>query len=164
MTVSPYASQPIAMSLSSITGLRYRTLHCAECGRPFLERSGMSLYRIGDRTQPDEVKVKNGQVNAMCSACAQLYTVTVSDDVKQQAGSIPLYMQPQAIFVSISPEKKLRNVHCVECGKTFYSISDRVSMLVDNIVPNELLDPARLGPMEAWCKFQYCKQRWSIMV
>jgi hypothetical protein len=52
----------------------------------------------------------------------------------------------------------------MECGKAYYSISDRIKLISDNTIPFEMLDPAKFGPMEVWCKFHHCKQRWSVMV
>lgn len=161
---APYADTPIPLSLASITGLRYRTLNCMECGQPFLERNNDKMFRIGTNNETLVAHVDaNGHVNATCGRCTQKYTVTISLNIQPKREGIPLYMQPQTIYVVSEATKKLRDTYCLECGKAFYSISDRIKSVVDNVIPFEMLDTTRLGPMEARCKFQHCKQRWSVM-
>jgi hypothetical protein len=162
---APYADTPIVVSVQSSVGLRYRTWSCMECGQPFLEREGDAFYRIGNTDLPGSAKIDTaGTIAGHCVNCTQRYTVTVSFNVGTKREGIPLYMQPQSMFVTSEPVKKLRDVYCYECGKAFFSISDRIRMLVDNIVPIELLDSSKLGPLEARCKFQHCKQRWYVRV
>lgn len=162
---APYADTPIIVSVQSSVGLRYRSWSCMECGQPFLEREGDSFYRVGAKGHPGEAHVgAGGTIAGVCSKCTQQYTVTVSFNVQSKREGIPLFMQPQSIFISSEPAKKLRDVYCYECGKAFFSISDRIRMLVDNTVPTGMLDNSRLGPLEARCKFQHCKQRWYVRV
>lgn len=161
--MSPYADVPIVLSLGSITGMRYRTYNCMECGGPLLERSSDKVFRFSN-DMPQEAHVgASGAIDAVCDKCKQKYAVTISEEVQSAYSNLPLYMQPQAIFVTVEPQKKLRDVYCMECGHAFYSISDRIKLLVDNVVPFEYLDPMKLGPMEARCKFHHCKQRWNVM-
>lgn len=163
--VAPYATSPITMSIRSSMGLRYRTWQCIECGHPFLERDGDSFFRVGSTDMPSEAHVSvGGSITGLCGQCSQQYAVTIAFGVTSTRQGVPLYMQPQSIFVASEPAKKLRDLHCYECGKSFFSISDRITMLVDNIVPGELMDLSRMGPMEARCKFNHCQQRWYVRV
>lgn len=163
-SIAPYADIPITVSLSSLTGLKYRDYSCIECGQPIIERSSERIFRFSS-DMPEEAHIgADGTIPTTCSRCSQKYSIIIT--TRESEGSLsnmPLYMQPQALFISVEPVKKLRDTHCMECGHAFYSISDRVSMLVDNVVPFEMLDPTKLGPMEARCKFHHCKQRWSVM-
>lgn len=161
--IAPFADIPIDVSFSSTTGLRYRTLNCIECGQPIIERSGEDIYRITNN-YPERAKAgADGTIPTKCDRCTQSFKIVVSVTVVTSQSGIPLYMQPQSMFLAVSPTKKLRDTYCMECGKAFYSVSDRISSLSDNTVPFEMLDPTRFGPMEARCKFQHCKQRWSVM-
>lgn len=161
---APYADIAIPLYLSSVTGMRYRTLNCMECGTEFLERNNDTMYRIGDDSLPSEIAISSASVKAKCGNCSQWYAVQVSLSVNVAVDSVPLYLQPQSIYVVIEPAKKLRYVHCLECGKAFHSLSDRIAQVVDNRVPFEYLSPSRLGPMEAICSFNNCKQTWAMMM
>lgn len=161
--IAPFADIAINLSFSSTTGLRYRTLNCIECGHPIIERSGDDIYRITNDF-PERARVGvDGSIPTRCDKCTQSFKIVLAVTVVSQQQGIPLYMQPQSIFLTVSQTKKLRDTYCMECGKAFYSVSDRIDSLSDNTIPFELLDPERLGPMEARCKFQHCKQRWSVM-
>lgn len=163
--IAPYADKAIPLSLKSLTGLRYRTLNCMECGQPFLERNKDQIFRIGTNDMPGEVHIDpSGVIVGVCGNCTQKYTVTIALTVEQDREGIPLYMQPQSLYLTSEPTKKLRDIFCLECGKAYYSISDRIQQMVDNIVPPEYLDVSRLGPMEARCKYQHCRQRWYVRV
>jgi hypothetical protein len=163
--IAPHANISIPLSLGSITGLRYKTMHCIECGEPIIERNNEKMLRVGSNDMPEIAHVgADGSIPCVCRKCSQKYSIVVALSTKMSANvGIPLYMQPQSIFMIPEPVKRLRDVYCMECGKAFYSISDRVKLVSDNTMPTEILDPNRLGPMEVWCKFHYCKQRWSIM-
>lgn len=161
---APYADIAIPLFLSSLTGMRYRTLNCLECGQEFLERNNDTMYRINDTSLPTEVAIGSESVKARCGNCEQWYAVQVSSSVQTDPDSMPLYLQPQSIYISVSESKKLRYVHCLECGKVFHGISDRISQVVDNRVPFEYLLPSRLGPIEALCRFNNCGQTWSLML
>lgn len=135
-----------------------------ECGQEFLERNGDLMFRIGDETQPSKIQVSIEPVTAICGKCAQLYTLTVAMTVTYERDQVPLYLQPQSIYLSVEEHKRLRYVHCMECGKAFHSISDRISNVVDNRVPFEYLSPTRLGPIEALCSWNKCGQTWAFVL
>lgn len=165
MAKSPYADKPIHLSIRSISGLKYRVLNCWECGRGFLERNNDQLFRINTQALPYEAHVgADGAVEGLCGNCGQKYTVTISTQVSYASGAIPLYMQAQSIFLAVEPAKQSRDIFCYECGKAFFGISDRIAMVVDEVAPSALIDPAKLGSMEARCKFQHCKQRFHVRV
>jgi ferredoxin-like protein FixX len=161
---SPYAAEAIQIFLTSETGMRYRQLSCIECGVDFIERAGDTLYRLGDSDNPEAVALSDLPVDTHCSNCKQQYELHVALSVGLNEGGIPLYMQPQTIYIDVAQSKKLRYVHCLECGKSFHTISDRVSVISDNRVPVEYLDPTKAGPMEAICRFNNCSQLWAFMV
>jgi hypothetical protein len=145
--------------------MRYRTLNCMECGRPFLERNKDSVYRVGARDMPGVAHAgADGLIHAVCSRCQQKYTVTLSMTIEHDRAGLPLHLQPQTLFIVTEPIKRLRDLFCLECGKAYFSVSDRIGQMIDNVTPVELLDPDRLGPMEARCKFQHCKQRWYVRI
>jgi hypothetical protein len=135
-----------------------------ECGQPFMERNNNQIFRIGTNNMNQTAHVDaDGFVHGVCGNCEQKYTVTIAFDVSSKREGIPLYMQPQTIYLVSAPEKKMRDTYCLECGKAYFSISDRIKSMVDNATPFNLLDPNKLGPSEARCRFQHCKQRYRIM-
>lgn len=161
---APYAEVAIALSLGSITGLKYREYCCMECGNTIIERNNDRIILYSSHVPTEARTDIDGNIPTICDRCQQKYLVTVSSqEIQNPFNNLPLYMQPQAVFVAVEPTKKLRDIHCLECGHSFYSLSDRVNMIADNVIPFESLDPARLGPMEAHCRFHHCKQRWSVM-
>lgn len=162
--IAPYASVTIPLYLGSTTGFRYRTLNCMECGAEFIERNNDMMYRLNDVDAPSEIALNGSVELAKCGNCQQQYAIQVSLLVSLELGGIPLYLQPQSLYIAIEPIKRLRYVHCMECGKAFHSISDRISQVVDNRVPFEHLNPLKLGPLEALCHRQNCGQTWAILV
>lgn len=163
-SVAPYAESIIPLYLGSSTGFRYRTLNCMECGAEFIERNNDRMFRLNDDSLPAEVSLDGASVKAKCGNCSQWYAVQVSLDVTLEQGGVPLYLQPQSVYLKIDTTKKLRYLHCLECGKPFHSISDRISQVIDNRVPFEMLDPAKIGPIEALCHSQNCGQTWALML
>jgi DNA-directed RNA polymerase subunit RPC12/RpoP len=164
LTIAPYALTAIPMFLSSVTGFRYRTLNCMECGAEFLERNNDTIYRLNDTSQPSEVAINGGVIEALCGRCQQHYHVMIATDVNLEENGIPMYLQPQSVYISVENVKKLRYLHCMECGKAFHSISDRIRQVVDNRVPFEYLDPTKIGVFEALCHRQNCGQTWALML
>lgn len=161
---APYANTAIILSLGSVTGLKYRTINCIECGNPIIERSGDSFSRLTGNMPENAHISADGTIKSICNKCLQKYTIVLSQSVQSiKYDSIPLYMQPESIFMEVEPSKRLRDVYCMECGKAFFSVSDRIKMISDNTIPFSILDPDKLGSMEVWCKFHHCKQRWSVM-
>lgn len=161
---APYAAVAIPLFLSSTTGFRYRTLNCMECGAEFLERNNDIMFRLNDESQPTEIILSGASFEARCGNCQQAYAVQVSLNVALEQGGIPMYLQPQSVYITVDIVKKLRYLHCLECGKAFHSISDRILQVVDNRVPFELVDPSKLGPLEALCHAQNCGQTWALML
>lgn len=161
---APYASTPIPLFLDSITGTRYRSLNCVECGREFLERNNETMHRSNDMSQPDEIAINGETLLATCGDCSQQYSVNISLSVTFEQGGIPLYLQPESIYMEIEANKCLRYLHCMECGKVFQSISDRVSKIVDNRIPFEYLDPSRFGPIQRTCISSNCGQEWALIL
>lgn len=163
-TSAPYAEIAIPLYLGSVTGFRYRTLNCMECGAEFLERNNDSLFRLNDPSRTTEIVLDGSSVEACCGRCQQKYHVQVSLNVALEQNGVPLYLQPQSVYIAVDIEKKLRYLHCLECGKPFHSISDRIRQVVDNRVPFELLDPYKFGPLEALCHSQNCGQTWALIL
>lgn len=162
---APYASMPIPLFLGSTTGMKYRMLNCLECGRPFLERQNEVLYRVNDASNPSEIIIATeSSIQVFCGDCHQEYQVIVSEHVVYTKDAIPLYMQPQSLYIVSEPKKRLRFIHCLECGHAFHSISDRIDSMSDNRVPFEFVAAERLGPIETMCHFSKCSQAWSLMV
>lgn len=161
---APYSEVAIALFLTSTTGFRYRTLNCMECGAEFIERNNDTMFRLNDESAPAEIELNGSVLEALCGKCQQKYYIHVSLNVMLQDGGVPLYLQPQSVYIVIDVDKKLRYLHCLECGKPFHSISDRISQVVDNRVPFEQLDSNRIGPLEALCHAQNCGQTWALML
>lgn len=164
LPAAPYADTAIPVFLGSVTGMRYRTLNCMECGAEFLERNNDMMYRLNDDSMPAEIAISGASIKAKCGNCQQWYGIQVSVAVTLEQGGVPLYLQPQSVYIVTNSIKKLRYLHCLECGKPFHSISDRISQVVDNRVPFEMLDPDRIGPIEALCHAQSCGQTWALML
>ncbi len=161
--IAIHADKIIPLSFNSITSLKYKTIYCIECGAPIIERNNSQMFRIGSTDRPCEVHVSaDGTIPSVCHQCAQKYSIVITVAQVSNVGGIPLYMQPQSIFMSIEPVKQLRDIYCMECGKAFYSVSDRVKSISDNTIPFNMLDPEKMGPMEVWCHHHNCKQRWSV--
>lgn len=164
-TIAPYAEVAIPLFLTSTTGFRYRTLNCMECGAEFIERNNDTMFRLNDQSAPAEITLNGGEgVVAHCGRCQQKYAVYVSLSVALEVGGVPLYLQPQSVYIVVDSMKKLRYLHCLECGKAFHSISDRIRHVVDNRVPFGMVDPAKIGPIEALCHAQNCGQTWALML
>lgn len=161
---APYADIPIPLYLSSTTGMRYRSLNCLECGDEFLERNNDTMYRINDPNLPTEIAISSLSVKAMCGNCKQWYGVQISLSVTVVADSIPLYLQPESMYITSETSKKLRYVHCLECGHAFQNVSDRISQVIDNRIPFEYLNPGKLGPLERTCTSGKCGQVWAVMI
>lgn len=161
--IAPYANITIPLYFGSVTGMRYRTLNCMECGAEFMERNNDMMYRLNDMDSPAEIMLNGAVELAKCGNCQQQYAIQVSLLVSLEIGGVPLYLQPQSVYISIEPIKRLRLMHCLECGKAFQSISDRISQVIDNRVPFEQLDPAKMGPIQRTCVFNRCGQEWALM-
>src|SRR5690606_22615042 len=100
----------------------------------------------------------------LCGNCKQQYIVFFQQSERSTyKGDMLLYQKPQAIFLEPEEEKLMRDTFCLECHHAYYSISDRISMIVDSVMDIAHITD-RLGPMEVRCKFRNCKQRWEIMV
>jgi hypothetical protein len=134
-----------------------------ECGAEFLERNNDMMYRLNDTSMPGEITLTGQSVKAKCGNCNQWYGVMISLDVTY-AGDIPLHLQPQSVYIKVDSAKKLRYLHCLECGKPFHSISDRIHQVIDNRIPFEFLDPSKIGVMESLCRGQNCGQTWALML
>lgn len=159
MDVAPFADMPITVSLQSITAMKYRMLNCTECGQSYMERNNDAMYSMSKEVK----KSLDNSYHGTCPSCSQQYRVYITTD-RNERSDLPLYLQPQTIYLVSTTVKQFRDTHCHECGKTFHSISDRISSIVDNITPLDQIEPDRLGPMEARCKSRYCSQRWYIRV
>jgi transcription elongation factor Elf1 len=162
--LAPYGERAIPLLLTSVTGFRYRTLNCMECGAEFLERNNDAMYRLNDASAPAEIMLDGAVVIAHCGNCLQKYHVQVSLNVALDEGGIPLYLQPQSIYIAVDNMKKLRYIYCLECGHAFQTISDRINQVVDNRVPFEQLDQTKIGPLETMCHFSNCQQVWALML
>lgn len=162
--VAPYAESAIPLFLDSITGMRYRTLCCMECGAEMLERNNDAMFRLNDPSLPAEITLTGQGIKAMCGNCTQWYAIQVSLTVTLEQDSVPLYLQPQSVYITTDSLKKMRYLHCLECGHAFQTISDRISQVTDNRVPFEFVNPDRIGPIEALCHFPRCGQTWALML
>lgn len=162
---APYADIEIPLFFSSITGMKYRVFNCMECGQPFLERQGDMLYRLNDSDRAAEVHIIDGvNMTVQCGKCSQLYVLNASTNIIYEANGPSLYMHPQSIYLVPVPNKRLRYLHCLECGSAFHSISDRISSMSDNRIPMEYVALDRLGPIETRCTQNKCYQQWAIIV
>lgn len=160
-----HADKTIFLSFNSLTGHKYSTVYCVECGQPMYERSSDKIYRIGAVGYPETAKHDaSGSILTKCHNCQQKYSMIINTLLSPTAVLQPFYMQPESLFMVIEPVKHLRDIHCVECGKLFYGISDRVNLISDNTIPVKLVSKDRYGSFESWCKFGRCRQRWSIFV
>lgn len=161
---APYAANVIPLHLSSLTGLRHRTLRCMECGTDFLERNNDTAYRIGDPTRPTSIAISSSPIPAMCSHCSQQYEVHIAITVTLTREDVPLHQQPQSIYISSTLTKHHRLLHCLECGSAFQRISDRVTQVSDNHIDNTMLPPERLGAIGTLCVAKRCRQSWAFIL
>jgi hypothetical protein len=166
VNIAPYADDAIHVSITSTTSSVYRSLHCIECGRKFLERDNNTFWRMGlGLQQPRQAHVDvSGNINAICPNCCQKYLVSVSVIVVLERPGIPLNTINQSIYFTPVLEKERRYTRCLECGKAFHVMHDRVSRIIDNTMPVELMDMTKLAPLEAICSFNRCRQQWSFVV
>lgn len=131
----------------------------------FLQRQADTLYRMNDSSAPETIAIADGVlIHVMCGICTQEYALQVSANMRYDSAAVPLYMQPQSVYIVSESQKRLRYLHCLECGSAFHSISDRIASMNDNRIPFEYVDTARLGPIETMCRADKCSQAWSIMV
>lgn len=135
-----------------------------ECGAEFIERNNDMMFRLNDSDSPAEILIDGTLLPAKCGRCQQSYIIQSSLNVVLEVGGIPMHLQPQSVYIVSDIDKHLRYLHCLECGKPFHSISDRIRQVVDNRVPFEQLDPAKIGPLEALCHAQSCGQTWALML
>jgi hypothetical protein len=161
---APYAVKSIPLYLNSLTGMRYRQIHCIECGTPVFERNSDMIYRY-DNDRPEQVAIIDSEaIRATCPHCTQVYDLRISLTTRYDPDAPALYMHPQTIQLAIEPIKTLRDIHCMEDGKSMDMISDRVAFISDNRVQFEYVDPAKVGPIGKYCPARSCHQYWSIMV
>lgn len=159
---APYADTPISISIRANDGMRYRTLFCFECSGAFLERQDKNILRVGTSSMPQEAHMDvDGEIKTQCGKCAQKYAVSLSTDTRYKAGSVPLFQQPQTIYVVGERRKKTRDIYCYECHHAFFGISDRIKLVVDDVIPLSIGTLAP-GPIEPRCKFQNCKQYYQM--
>lgn len=161
---APYADKPIPLYLTSVTGMKYRNIHCIECGTPILERNADEIYLFNDEEPPVAVAISAEQIRAVCVNCSQQYALHVSLAMRYDPEGPALYMQPQTIQLAVEHDKALRDYHCMEDGKSMNLISDRIAYVSDNRVPFEHVDPAKPGPIGTYCPSRSCHQYWTIMV
>lgn len=113
--------------------------------------------------QPRQAHVdESGGIRANCPDCAQKYIVTVSLTIERSV-TILASINESIYFVAV-PNKERRYTRCMECGKAFHIMNDRISQVVDNAMPLEFIDKSKLAPLEAMCGFSRCRQQWSFMV
>lgn len=160
--IAPYADTTIPIYLKAVNGPRYRVLNCVECAESFLERQNDSFYRIGVSDMPEEARISESEgVETKCGSCQQRYTVYFSPIDQNYRGDPLLYQKPQTIFRASEPHRHPRDIYCMECHHAYLSLSDRISMVVDEVVTLENL--SGIGPIEIRCKAKNCKQRWQVM-
>lgn len=113
--------------------------------------------------QPRQAHVdESGGMRAICPNCCQKYVVSVSLTIERS--TVVLASINQSIYFTSVLEKQRRNTRCMECGKSFHIMNDRISQVVDNAMPVEYMDKTKLAPLEAICGFNRCRQQWSFMV
>lgn len=161
---APYASTPIPVYLMAVNGPRYRTLSCVECSGEFLSRESDSFFRIGVRDLPSKAQMnEHGAIETHCGRCRQKYEVFFNLNMQVSRGNLLAYQLSQTLFLAPERIKRSRDTYCLECHHAYFSVSDRVQMISDDSVPIKNITEG-LGPLEVRCKFQKCKQRWSIRV
>lgn len=162
---APYADTPIRLSMLSISTERYKTYYCFECRHPFLQRDNDTLYRINSNDEPARAYADEAGILISCGKCKQKYvgTVVVAPP-RQITHNYPQIPTVQSIYLSPSDNKKQRYMGCMECGKVFCSITDRIALIVDNVAPVEALSHERIGLLEVMCKQPKCGQLWALIV
>ena len=161
---APYASTPISVFLRAVNGPRYRTLSCVECAQEFLSRENEAFFRIGVRDLPGRAQIDEvGGIETHCGNCRQKYRVFFNLQMQVNRGNALAYQLAQTVFLEPEAVKRSRDTYCMECHHAYFSVSDRVHMISDDQVPIKNITEG-LGPLEVRCKFQRCKQRWSIRV
>lgn len=84
--------------------------------------------------------------------------VTVRSQRRTPYNTLPITLS----YISID-RKLYRDIFCVECGKPFMAISDKIVSIMDSAVPIEhLRGDSKL--IETRCKGHYCKQHYNIYV
>jgi hypothetical protein len=161
---APYSDTPIKLSLLSISTQRYKTYYCLECGYPFLQRDNDTLYRTNSTAEPGRVYMDTDGIMITCGKCSQKYSGMVV--VSPPRGPQDEFAAPamQSIYIVPSEAKQQRYMGCMECGQVFCAITDRISLIVDNVAPLEFMPTGRIGLMEVRCKRQRCGQSWALMV
>ncbi len=164
MANAPYADKPINISIMSVTTTSYRLFHCLECGRKFMERYEGAFWRVGDNTSPRQIRLDGGYILSKCPECLQKYIITISTYPKTIRPTTFINEQSQSIYFKPELDKHERYTRCMECGKAYQTISDRIDSVVDSALPDEYRDNSKMAPFQAICKFNRCRQHWVLVV
>jgi hypothetical protein len=160
---APYADYPIVLSLQSLSTERYKTYYCFECGHAFLQRDNDTLYRINSNDEPGRLYSDDSGILVRCGRCKQKYSGHVAVSPPRRTYSEAQTVTLQSIYLTPVADKQQRYTHCMECDHTFVSITDRISMIVDNVIPLEHMDKGRIGLMEVRCNLKRCRQPWAMI-
>ena len=74
----------------------------------------------------------------------------------------PYNTLPITLVLTTITQKSYRRLHCLECGKPFLDITDKVATATEGAQPIEDLRPNALGFVEPHCRTHTCKQYYRI--
>lgn len=74
----------------------------------------------------------------------------------------PYNQQPITVLIKAVKQKVFRQLHCLECGRPFLDITDKILSVSDSVTPIEQLNPDEVGIIEAHCSRHDCKQYYRM--
>jgi hypothetical protein len=74
----------------------------------------------------------------------------------------PYHKQVITIVLKAVTQKKLRRLHCMECGWPIADISDKVLVVFDGETAIDTLEPDNHGVVELHCRRHQCKQYYRL--
>lgn len=74
----------------------------------------------------------------------------------------PFNTMPITLVLTTLTQKAYRRLHCLECGRPFLDITDKVATATEGTQPVDQMKPDQKGFIEPHCHFHYCKQYYRI--
>lgn len=74
----------------------------------------------------------------------------------------PYPLLPITLALVATKQKVYREVHCVECGLPFMSITDKIATIMDFNTPTDQLQPNVMGIINTSCTRRSCRQVYRL--
>lgn len=74
----------------------------------------------------------------------------------------PYHTMPITLVLTTLTQKVYRRLFCMECGKPFLDITDKVASATEGVEPLDQMQPNEKGFIEPHCHNHLCKQYYRI--